>query len=240
MDLENSWTVARKDLTIYRRKKSILYTSILVPVLVGIGFPALLLIIANAGHTPFNQSIPVFNAFFFWFIIVAALVPFSMASYTIIGEKVEKTLEPLLATPLTDSEFFLGKIIAALIPSVPATYLGAAIFMSIIDVLSNQFYYPNWTAAVVFVAVPIASLFSIQSNMFISARVNDIRTAQQYGGVVTYFPLLILFYLGVAGVISLDAGTLLIFSGILLVLNLLLFYINKATFQRESILTRYT
>jgi hypothetical protein len=75
--------------------------------------------------------------------------------------------------------------------------------------------------------------------MLVSIRVNDPRTAQSYGGAL-YLPLLVVFILGEAGTISLDTKTILIFSGILLVVGIILFYINKSLFQREEIITKYT
>ena len=159
------------------------------------------------------------------------------------GEKVEKTLEPLLATPLTDGEIVLGKILSAFIPCILATYLGAVVFMIGVDIISFQqldyILYPNWTAAVfLLVATPLACLFGTEFNTLISIRVSDIRTAQNYGGII-YFPLLIVFILGEAGYISLDIKTILIFSVILIVVDMIIFYINRSIFQREELLTKY-
>ena len=61
------------------------------------------------------------------------------------GEKVEKSLEPLLATPTTDGEILLGKSIAAFIPPVVATWAGAAIYMALIDNLT--YARPNLTGS---------------------------------------------------------------------------------------------
>jgi hypothetical protein len=41
----------------------------------------------------FVTLFPLFNAFDFFFIIVASMIPVGMASYSIVGEKVEKSLE---------------------------------------------------------------------------------------------------------------------------------------------------
>ena len=100
--------------------------------------------------------------------------------------------------------------------------------------------YPNWTAAVyLLVAAPLTCLFGTEFNMLVSIRVNDPRTAQSYGGAL-YLPLLVVFILGEAGYISLDAKTILIFSVILLILDIIIFYINKSLFQREEMITRFS
>jgi ABC-type Na+ efflux pump permease subunit len=113
-----------------------------------------------------------------------------------------------------------------------------------IDIITSQqlgyILYPNWTAAVfLLLATPLACLFGTEFNTLISVRVSDVRTAQSYGGAV-YFPLLIVFILGEAGYITLDIKTILIFSVILVVVDIIIFYINKSLFQREEMITRFS
>jgi ABC-2 type transport system permease protein len=56
------------------------------------------------------------NSLVYFFVVLAAILPASIAAYSIVGEKIEKSLEPLLATPTTDGEILLGKTIAAFVP----------------------------------------------------------------------------------------------------------------------------
>jgi uncharacterized membrane protein SpoIIM required for sporulation len=46
-----------------------------------------------------------------------------------VGERERKSLEPLLATPLTDFQLYVGKMLAALVPPLLASYLGMAVYM---------------------------------------------------------------------------------------------------------------
>jgi len=71
-------------------------------------------------------------------IITQQLVPFSLlivgffpisfslviALETFVGERERNTLEPLLATPISDGELYLGKLLAAMLLPVAASYLG--------------------------------------------------------------------------------------------------------------------
>jgi ABC-2 type transport system permease protein len=244
MDFENAWNVVSKDFAIFKKKRSIIYSLTILPAAIGIAFPIILILIKNLSQSSYVALLPAFNALLFWFIILAAIIPVAVASYSIVGEKLEKTLEPLLATPLTDGEIILGKTLSAFIPSILATYLGAAVFMIFCDIITFQhlgyILYPNWTAAAfLLVAAPLACIFGTEFNMLVSIRVNDPRTAQNYGGAL-YLPLLVVFILGEAGTIPLDTKTILIFSGILLVVAIIIFYINKSLFQREEIITKYT
>jgi ABC-type Na+ efflux pump permease subunit len=198
MDFENAWNVVSKDFAIFKNKKSILYTLTIFPLAVRIGFTIILLLIHNASPSPYTTYIPAFNGLLFWFIILAAIIPTAVASYSVMGEKVEKTLEPLMATPLTDGEIILGKILSAFIPCILATYLGAIIFMIGIDIITFQqlgyILYPNWTAAVfLLIATPLACLFGTEFNTLISIRVSDVRTAQSYGVQYIFLYLLYLF-----------------------------------------------
>jgi hypothetical protein len=52
----------------------------------------------------------MFNMILMIFIIVPATLPTIIASYSIVGEKNNRSLEPLLATPTTDGELLAGKI----------------------------------------------------------------------------------------------------------------------------------
>ena len=47
--------------------------------------------------------------YMFYYLMIPALLPVIIASHSIIGEKQIKSLEPLLATPITTSELLIGK-----------------------------------------------------------------------------------------------------------------------------------
>lgn len=244
MDLENVWTVAKKDFSVLRMKKNIIYTLIALSLGMAIGLAAVVWLVKMRNPTiSFVDLFPLFNAFVFWFIIVASMLPTGMASYSIVGEKVEKSLEPLLATPATAGEILLGKSIASFLPSIGATYFGATIFMTLIDVITHQqlgyLFYPNWNAGVfLLLAAPLACLFSVELSVIVSARVSDVRTASQFGGLLV-LPFAALYVLGEINIIPLTANNLLIISAVLLLVNVILFFVSRSTFRREEILTKW-
>jgi ABC-2 type transport system permease protein len=237
------WTVATKDFSLLRTKKSIVYTLVAFPLGMALGLPAVVWLVEMRQAISFVTLFPLFNAFNFFFIIVASVLPAGMASYSIVCEKVEKSLEPLLATPATDGEILLGKSLASFLPSIGATYFGAAIFMVLIDVITHQqlgyLFYPNWNAGVfILLATPLACLFSVELNVIISARVSDVRTANQFGALLV-IPFGALYVLGEINVVQLTANNLLIISAVLLLVDALLFFASRSTFRREEILTRW-
>jgi uncharacterized membrane protein SpoIIM required for sporulation len=66
-------------------------------------------------------------------LLVVGFFPMSfslvIALETFVGEKERKSLEPLLATPLTNKQLYLGKMLAAIIPPMSTSYLGIAVYL---------------------------------------------------------------------------------------------------------------
>jgi ABC-2 type transport system permease protein len=244
MDLQNVWTVATKDFSIFIKKKSMMYSVILFPLLVSIGLPLVIHYAGmRSGGIPVAALSPLLNAFSFFFIIGAAVLHTAIASYSLVGEKVEKSLEPLLATPVTDSEILLGKSLAAFLPPMAAIYACNVLFMVLIDRLTfselGYLYFPNWNMAVVLLAVtPLACILSVEVNIIVSARANDVRTAQQFGGIIV-LPFAGLYVAGEIGLISLETNNLLVISAVLFLIDVLLFFVSRSTFRREEILTKW-
>jgi ABC-2 type transport system permease protein len=244
MRFSKAWIIAYRDFKIFRRQKNIWYSIIVFLVIISVLFP---LVIEYAGSKTGGipaAAIPaLLNSFSFFFVIGAAFVPLSIASYSIVGEKVEKSLEPLLATPLTDGEILLGKTISALLPTLVAMYAGALVFMGLIDAVTFQklgyYYFPNWTIGVLLlILVPVAIILSVEFSVIVSSRVNDVRSAQSFG-ILMFFPFLAIYLAGEIGIISLDINNLLIISGILFAVDVILFFVSTTTFRREEILTKW-
>jgi ABC-type transport system involved in multi-copper enzyme maturation permease subunit/uncharacterized membrane protein SpoIIM required for sporulation len=66
-------------------------------------------------------------------LMVVGFFPISfslvIALETFVGEKERNSLEPLLATPLSDTQLYLGKTLAAMIPPLLAAYLGITVYL---------------------------------------------------------------------------------------------------------------
>jgi ABC-type Na+ efflux pump permease subunit len=246
MRISKAWVVASKDLAIFRRKRSILYSLVIVPIMVAVLFPTVIVIAGRNGGRAMSATalgilLPSFA--FFW-LILAGVIPTTLASYSIVGEKVEKCLEPLLATPTTDGEILLGKGIAAFLPPIVAILGGATLFMALVDLVTQNtlgyLYFPNWNEGIVlFVMVPIAAVTSVEWNIIISSRVSDVRIAQQLGALLA-LPLGGIYVSGEVNLISLgDTTNLLIIAGVMAAIGVLLLPIARATFNREQILTKW-
>ena len=119
-----SWIVAAKDLSVFRNNKYILYSLIAMPLLMGLLIPVFLLYTLQAQAAVLTQAQLIelasnfVNLFSSFFVVTAIGLPTIIASYSFIGEKLEKSLEPLLATPTTDGELLFGKSLGAFIPCI--------------------------------------------------------------------------------------------------------------------------
>ncbi|HWR63559.1 MAG TPA: ABC transporter permease [Candidatus Thermoplasmatota archaeon] len=192
-----------------------------------------------------DQVLPMmFNMILMIFIIVPATLPTIIATYSIVGEKNNRSLEPLLATPTTDGELLAGKIFSSFIPSMGATYLAFTLGVVLLDiVLIPKIGYPplpnlTWTLSMVLLA-PTACLMSVLACVLVSSKVNDVRAAQQLGGFVV-MPVVVLMIGVLAGFIFLSPVMIFIFAGLYGCLDLGLFFFAKAIFNREAILTKWS
>jgi ABC-2 type transport system permease protein len=241
MRISKAWIVATKDMRVFTRKKYAIYSMVLFPLIVSIGLPLVIHFVGarNAARIPI-----LMNSFSFFFLIGAAMLPILLASYSLVGEKIEKSLEPLLAAPITDSELLLGKSIAAFIPPVGAIYISSIVFMALANLVTHNtlgyLYFPNWTIGLVLLLLtPLAAILSIEWSVIVSSRANDARAAQMQGLFIA-LPLLAIYVASEVQAISLDTKTLLSISGVILIADIILFFLSTRTFQREEILTKWT
>ena len=244
MDLQSAWSVAAKDFRIYRKKVNVIRASIAFPLIVAVLFPVIL----NYSIRKEEASVAValapslMNAFSIWFLVASVTIPTAIASYSLVGEKLQKSLEPLLATPMSDGDILLGKSISGLLIPVASIYVGSIIFMALMDHFTQgvlgYLYYPNWHMGAILLVVPLASLMSVEINIIISARMTDARSAQQLGSLLL-LPFVGLYLASELGFFPFTDTNLLILAGVLALIALALYFVSKATFQREEILTRW-
>jgi ABC-2 type transport system permease protein len=236
------WKIALKELKVISRKKSIIAYTFGLPLLIAIAF-SLEFNNLTANGIPGTLSLGA-DSIIYIFVVITTVLPSTIAAYSIVGEKVEKTLEPLLATPTTDGEILLGKGIAAFIPPILSSWMGASIFMAATDyILVNAglgyYFFPNWNAGVMLLLLaPLGGILSIEVAVIVSSRVTDVRGANQIAGLM-FIPFVLVIAAGVQGLFSFSIANLLIFSAVVLVIDAVLYFLSKATFRREEILTKW-
>ena len=236
------WKIARKELKVIGRKRSIIFYNVGLPLLIAVVFTIVFKGQITNG-IPTSLSLGA-ESIIYIFVILATVLPSTIAAYSIVGEKIEKTLEPLLATPTTDGEILLGKSIAAFIPPILSTWMGASIFMVATDyILKNAglgyYYFPNWNAGIMLLLLaPFAGILSIEVAVIASSRVTDVRGANQIAGLM-FIPFVAVFFAGTEGLFSFSVVNLLIFSVVVLIADFVLFFLSRSVFKREEILTKW-
>jgi ABC-2 type transport system permease protein len=76
------------------------------------------------------------NLLMLMFMVLPAFLPTIIASYTLVGEKVNKSLEPLLATPTTDLKLLGGKTLSIFLPTMLASWLSFVPFVVLVDLIT--------------------------------------------------------------------------------------------------------
>jgi len=180
--------------------------------------------------------------FLAFFLLMPAYIPLSIATFSIIGEKQARSLEPVLAAPIRTVELLAGKAVAALVPGILAGWLTYLVFVSIATVVYGPHLLgvvtdPSWLAGVLLLG-PAVGLSSVVAAVIVSSRVNDPRVAQQIGGVIIV-PIIGVTLLQATGTLLVGASGYLVMTVIVLVVSVIGLRAGVTLFDREAILTRW-
>jgi ABC-type Na+ efflux pump permease subunit len=173
------------------------------------------------------------------FLVLPVFLPILLAAQSIGGERERRTLEPLLATPVSTTSIVLGKSIAALLPALLITWVAAGCFCLGIDLVVGQPILPDapWLFGTLLLA-PLLALFGNGAAVAVSARVLDPRAAQNLAAT-TVLPLLGLLVMQLAGRIALGPRFYLGLATCVALLDVALIAVAVRTFDRERLLTHW-
>jgi ABC-type transport system involved in multi-copper enzyme maturation permease subunit len=184
--------VVRKELAELRRNRLIVVTAVMLPVIFLIGPTATILSInASALSTTLDKRV---DYALFMPLMVSVLVPAVMSAYSVVGEREQGTLEPVLTTPVTRAELLFGKAAAVFIPAAVLGYLIFGLFVAITQLAAAPVaaavrHAPQLPAALVF--IPLLAAWAIWAGLAISTRVSDTRVAQQLAVLGSLPPVLL-------------------------------------------------
>jgi ABC-2 type transport system permease protein len=181
------------------------------------------------------------SPFLVLFQVIPLVVPITIASYSIVGEKQQRSLEPLLATPIKTWELLLAKALSAAIPGILSTWWGFAMFILAGRLFASDRIYtdlllsPTWVLGIVLLA-PIFTFCAVALGIIISSRVKDPNSAQQLGSLLI-LPVIGLLVAQVSGMVEIDVMTILGIAFGVALLDLFLITVAVRLFSREEILT---
>jgi len=221
------------------RNKMVLFGVAFLPIL--LVAVSVYMVVEGGGTDDPIARVVLFNTSLMYFLLLPVIIPLAISVYSIVGEKDQATLEPLLATPISDLELFLGKALASVIPALAINWTCFGAFVGITAVLLGGLP-PHvltlpWLVAI-FGLSPLLSLFSVAVTMLVSSRASDARAAYQISSfailpgvipLIVYTSRKTLVNLMLVGI---EAAVLLVISAILL-------YFAIRIFSREQILTRW-
>ena len=196
------------------------------------------------GMTAQQALVYIMSLYFFapFFLVVPLMASSVIASDSFAGEKERKTMETLFATPLSDGELFLGKVLVAFVPSMVVTVVSFLVYSTIVNMVSyvtlSRILLPNtvWILLIFGVAPEIA-LAGIGLTVMISTRVKGFREAQQISALLL-IPILMLVFGQLSGAMLLGPAVVASLIAVFGILDVLLFYIGIRTFKREEILSK--
>ncbi len=227
--------VLAKELRDLRRNGNVVYAMLVLPLVFLIQPVIQIFTLPSSASTALHHEHSLV-----YLLAIPALVPAALAAYSIVGERVQGTLEPLLATPVQREELILGKALAVFLPSVAVAYAVFALFIVVVElfaargVASGLVQTSDVVAQVLF--TPLIAGWSIWLGMAISARSNDLRAAAQVSILVS-LPTVAITTLVAFNVIPARLPFVLGFGIALLVLNRLGWRMATLVFDPERLIT---
>ena len=113
-------------------------------------------------------------------LMVVGFFPISVslviALESFVGEKERRSIEPILSTPLTDVQLYLGKLMAVMFPPLMASYLGIGVYL--VGVYRQVGWFPNLTLLTQVVALAtVQSLVMVSGAVVVSSQTTSVRAA---------------------------------------------------------------
>ncbi len=236
-----SWTrvgaILRKELRDYRRNRFVIFSMSALPLLFIVLTMIQLFTIKVSSSPRLNDRIGISMLYL---LIIPTMVPSALTAYSVVGEREQGTLEPVLITPIRREEFLVGKALAAFAPTLVIAYtlfgvfLGAAELFAQPAVVSAIFERSHVLVQLLY--TPLLAGWSIWMGIGISARSTDVRAAQQLAVFASLPPLGLVALLSF-NVIPASVGLALGLAAGLLVVDGFGWRAVAALFDRERLIT---
>lgn len=186
-------------------------------------------------------SIVQANLYLAFLIMIPMMVPMAISSDSIAGEKERKTIEGLLAAPITKEEILIGKALAAAVPSIVISWIAEIIYIIFTNIvihnIMGRIILPNLFAVIMFfLLMPTQTLLSTLLMTSFSSKAKGSREALQKSG---FFAMPIIFLISALIFLPLLVHPSLTLASEVIMVLLLLVFLRRATknFNRNKLLS---
>jgi ABC-2 type transport system permease protein len=239
LDAPRIRAVVRKELRDFRRKRSIVATMCILPLFFLVE-PVITIFVA----TPSTSGAALQKSLILpilYLLLIPTIMPSTLAAYSVVGEREQGTLEPLLTTPIRQQEFLLGKAMSVMIPTLALSYALFGLFLGAVRLVANSavasaVFHDSPVILALFLLAPLMAAWGILVGMAVSVRATEVRVAQQLGTLASLPPVVVIILLAV-GVVSPTFSVALEFVVGLLVIDALLLRFVSGMFDRERLVT---
>jgi ABC-2 type transport system permease protein len=246
------WLILQKEIKEIFQQRPLIFSLCAVPLIIVI-VSGIVLFNTQASRLPtpthgqltpsliINAQVDIGSVLRMYVLIEALFVPAMIAAYSIVGEKNNRTLEPVLATPVETWQLLTAKSLSAMLPTIAVTWLSAGLYVLELAIFTEPGVLGQVISAgyllLLLLAAPVVTLTPVALSVMASSRLNEPRAVTQLSAAIFVVLVLIFSRVGFGQVISPWAS--LSVTVIMAVIGIALFSIAIAIFQRESILTRW-
>jgi len=196
------------------------------------------------GFSPVRGFVVLLTGYMFapFLLIMPLMLSTIIGAESFVGERERKTLEALIYTPATDSELFLGKVLASVVPAVLFSWLSFLVYAVVVNAASwpamRWIWFPPviWWPLMLWLAPAIATL-GMAASVLISIRAKTFMEAYQLTGSLVVVVLLLVAG-QVSGVLFLSPAVILLLGLGVWLLDFILIRIGIRTFSRPALLSR--
>lgn len=188
-----------------------------------------------------SRTIPFLLMIVGFFPISISLV---IALETFVGEKERRSLEPLLSTPLTNTELYIGKTLAAIIPPLVSSYGGMGVYL--LSLLFGELAWrpPAMLIVQIILLTTVQALVMVTGAVVVSSQATSTRAANLLASFIIIPMALIIQGESVIMFLAPDAesatgiGALWAIIAGMFVVMILLLRVGNSIFNREELLGR--
>lgn len=230
--------IVRKELRDYRRNRFVIVTMTMIPIVFIIA-PMIQLFAANATAGTAHLTARI-GLSLIYLLVIPVTVPAVLSAYSVVGEREQGTLEPVLTTAIRREEFLIGKALAAFLPAIVIAYTIFGLFLAAAALFARPVIasaiYSGTHVLVQLIFTPLLAGWAVWVGIAVSTRSTDVRIAQQLGTLGSLPPLALLALMAL-NVVTVSTALAISLAAALLAVDLLAWRVVATMFDRERLVT---